>query len=317
MSKPIRGPMNAYDQSARFIAKADPVGFFRWLVPGLPPGLEFQGWLDTRTLPFPGESDRTSDTVAELFDPLEPRIRWALVTEFQAEPDAEILDRLLEYLARLRRELRHGPRRRDKFRVAAGLVHLTGSRSADTLDMTLPGDSTVGLRLTIASKALREQDAALILAEIAAGGASRWLLPWAPLMKNGGKPTIVEEWARLASAEPNPLWRSNYAALALIFAELTRHQALWKKTLEGWNVKTSPIIEEWKAEGRAEGRAEGQAIGRREDLLQLLSDRFSESLPTDLVAAMAAETDLKKLSEAIRAVLKSASIEEFRAISGL
>ena len=133
--------MNVYDQAARFAAKADPAGFLRWLVPGLPPGLEFRGWLDARTLPFPGEPDRTCDTVAELVDPSEPGARWALATEFQAEPDPEILDRLLEYLARLRRELRHGPGRRGRFRVAAGLVHLTGPPVAEALEMTLPGGS--------------------------------------------------------------------------------------------------------------------------------------------------------------------------------
>jgi hypothetical protein len=305
--------MNAYDQSARYVVKADPAGFFRWLVPGMPPGLEFQGWLDTRTLPFPGEADRTSDTVAELFDPIEPRVRWALVTEFQAEPDAEILDRLLEYLARLRRELRHGPKRRDKFRVAAGLVHLTGSKSAETLDMTLPGEPTVGLRLTIALKALRDEDAGAILAEIAAGRASRWLLPWVPLMKNGGKPTIREEWVRLAAAEPNSLWRSNYAALALIFAELTRHQASWKKTLEGWNVKKSPIIEEWKAEGEAKGRVEAA----REILLDLLRDRFPGEVRSDLTASIEGESDRARLWKGISSVSKVSSIEEFRAVSGL
>jgi hypothetical protein len=301
--------MNPYDQSARFVAKADPAGFVRWLVPSLPDGLGFQGWLDTRTLPFPGEPDRTSDTVAELFDPAEPRVRWALVTEFQAEPDAEILDRLLEYLARLRRELRHGPRRRGKYRVAAALVHLTGSKSIGILDMTLPGEPAIGLRLTIVSRAFREEDAGATLAEIVAGRASRWLLPWIPLMKNGGKPTILEEWVRLASAEPNDLWRSNYAALALIFAELTRHQALWQKTLEGWNVRKSPIVEEWKAEGKAEGY--------RQALLQLLRLRFPTPLDRELLAVVEAEADLAKLSQWVDAVAKSASVEEFRILTGL
>jgi hypothetical protein len=201
--------MNAYDQSARFAMKADPLGFLRWLVPGLPAEVEFRGWLDTRTLPFPGEPDRTSDTVAELFDPSEPSARWALATEFQAEPDADILDRLLEYLARLRRELRHGPKRKGKFRVAAALVYLTGPPCADTLDMTLPGGSPYGLRLRIAFKALRDEDAASTLAQIAEGRVSRWLLPWIPLMKGAAKPTMLEEWVKLASAEPNPRWRAN------------------------------------------------------------------------------------------------------------
>jgi hypothetical protein len=181
MNEPRR-PINVFDQSARFVAKSDPLGFLRWLVPGLPPALEFLGWLDTRTLPFPGEPDRISDTVAELLGPAGPSARWALATEFQTEPDVEILDRLLEYLARLRRELRHGPRLRDRFQVAAALVHLTGPRSADTLEMTLPGSSNVGLRLTIASRALRDEDAAATLLDIEAGRTSRCLLAWIPLI---------------------------------------------------------------------------------------------------------------------------------------
>jgi hypothetical protein len=297
--------MNAYDQAVRFTVKADPAGFVRWLVPGLPPTLEFRGWLDARTLPFPGEPDRTCDTVAELFDPADPSIRWALATEFQAEPDPDILDRLLEYLARLRRELRHGPKRRDKFRVAAGLVHLTGPPSADLLDMTLPGESAVGLRLTIASKALRNEDAAATLAEIAEGRASQWLLPWIPLMKGGGKPTMMEEWKRLAIAEPDPRSRANFASLALIFAELTRHLDRWKQTLEGWNMKESIVVNEWKAEALQDA------------LLRILRSRFPSSLPKNLEAAVEAEFDLARLNRGLDALWKSASIEEFRSLTGL
>ena len=71
--------------------------------------LAFQGWLDTRTLPFPGEPDRTCDTVAEMLDAAHLGRLWALIVDFQSEPDAEILDRLLEYIVPLRREVRHGP----------------------------------------------------------------------------------------------------------------------------------------------------------------------------------------------------------------
>jgi hypothetical protein len=59
---------NPYDKSARYTAKMDPPGFLRWLLPRMMQGgYAFQRWLDTRRLPFPGEPDRTCDTVAELF----------------------------------------------------------------------------------------------------------------------------------------------------------------------------------------------------------------------------------------------------------
>ncbi len=56
--------MGVYDQSARYTAKLDPAGFLCWLVPGVVRVWAYRDWLDTRTLPFPGEPDRTCDTVA-------------------------------------------------------------------------------------------------------------------------------------------------------------------------------------------------------------------------------------------------------------
>jgi hypothetical protein len=305
--------MNPFDQSARFVAKADPAGLLRWLVPGLPVSLAFRGWLDTRTLPFPGEPDRVCDTVAELVDPADPSTRWALATEFQAEPDAQILDRLLEYLARLRRELRHGPRRRDKFRVAAALVQMTGRRPLDTLDMTLPGESSVGLRLAVAVKNLRDEEAAATLAEIDGGRASRWLLPWIPLMKGGGKPTMIEEWKRIASAEPDRKARADYAALALNFADLTRHLDRWKKALEGWNMRESTVVNEWKAEGKAEGAIQT----RRDDILRLLELKFPGQVPDEWMTAVESQADSKELSRWFDAVAVASSLAEFRTASGI
>jgi len=47
--------MGQFDQAGRYGAKLDPPEFVRWLVAGLHPSLFFRRWLDTRTLPFPGE----------------------------------------------------------------------------------------------------------------------------------------------------------------------------------------------------------------------------------------------------------------------
>jgi len=48
-----------FDKAARAAAKLNPVGFLRWLLPGLDPSLAYRGWLDTRTPPFPGEPEQT------------------------------------------------------------------------------------------------------------------------------------------------------------------------------------------------------------------------------------------------------------------
>ena len=131
--------INVYDQAARYAVKLDPGGFCRWLLPGLDPAIGFREWLDTRTLPFPGQPDRTCDTVAALARAGEPSAPWALVIESQAEPDPDMLDRLLEYLARFRREMRQGPERRDKYEVVAAVLNLTGPAQLNLLEMTLPG----------------------------------------------------------------------------------------------------------------------------------------------------------------------------------
>jgi hypothetical protein len=74
-------PANPFDQAARFAAKLDPAEFLSWSL-GLPPErLGFAGWLDTRAIPFPGEQDRVSDTVARLDPPGGTEPPWALVVE--------------------------------------------------------------------------------------------------------------------------------------------------------------------------------------------------------------------------------------------
>src|SRR6516225_4280751 len=125
-----------YDQAARYaVVKLDPPGFCRWVFKSM--HLRFREWLDTRTLPFPGEPDRTCDSVARL-DEVRARRRWAVPVETQSTPDTEMLDRLLEYVARLRRGLRYGVGRSKKYEVAAVLLNLSGAKHPDTLDMGLP-----------------------------------------------------------------------------------------------------------------------------------------------------------------------------------
>ena len=195
-------PTNAFDQASRYGVQPDPIGFFRWLIPGLDRALGFQGWLDTRTLPFPGTTDRTCDTVADLAKHPKDSLRWALVNEFQTVPKADILDRLLDYLASLRLELRHGPQRRGKYQVVAAVVNLTGAAQPDTLEMGLPGRDTPNLRFQVAVRTLRDEDAALTLDQIAAGTTSRCLLCWISLMRGGGDPSIIERWKAIAGDEP-------------------------------------------------------------------------------------------------------------------
>lgn len=293
--------MNTFDQAARYTAKLNPPGFYSWLLRDPEGHLGFRDWLDTRTVPFPGERDRTCDTVAGFDNPSEPEEPFALVTEFQTEPARDALERLAEYVIRLRRELRHGAEREGKYHVGGALVNLTGPSGPDVLHMNVPGAVPGELRFQPVVRALREEDAAGTLSDIAAGRVARCILPWIPLMHGGAEPGIIDQWKQVAATEPDSHLRSTYAGLALIFAELTHCVTQWQQALEGWNVRESQVVLGWKLEAR------------RADLLHVLRVRFRTEVPADLAAVVEGISDPDELTRWFNAALTSDSLEEFRA----
>jgi hypothetical protein len=301
--------VNVFDQAARYSVRADPLGFLRWLLRGLDPSLTFHGWLDTRTVPFPGTPDRTCDTVADVAATAEALLRWAIIIEFQTEPDSWMLDRLLEYLGRLRRAVRCGPQQRERYQVVAALVSLTGPAQPDVLQMALPGLTAPALHFSVAVRTLRDEDAMLTLDQIAAGATSRCLLAWVPLMRGGGDPDIIEGWKQVAGQEPDDDLRATYGAIATVFAEATNGAVTWKSGLEGWNMRESTIV----AEGKAEGRAEGIAQGERRALLTVLGQKFGAPVPGDLTSTIEAQVDIDVLGHWLALAVTAESFEAFRA----
>jgi hypothetical protein len=293
--------VNRFDQASRYGAKLDPQGFVRWLLGD--PSLTFQGWLDTRSLPFPGEPDSTCDTVARLIAVGEADKPWALAIEFQTRPDGTIFGRFLEYLGRLWRERRPDTGTR-RFRVGAALVNLTGRRRTASRRMRL-GQSRVRTFLGVTERNLAREDASATLTGIENGTVARCLLPWVPLMRGGGKAAIIARWVTLAQAEPDRHLRADYGGLALVFAELTRYRQKWQKALEGWNVVESQQVLEWMAQGEAKGEAKGEARGilraQREILRMLLEDKYGP-LPPALVQQIESTQEIDRLRNAIRQV---------------
>jgi hypothetical protein len=292
--------MDYFDRAARSAARLKPAGFIRWLLPSLPDSMAFRGWLDTRTPPFPGEPERTCDTLASFENLAAPDEWWAVPVEFQTEPASDILDRILEYLARLRRGLRHGTIQRGKYHVAAALVHLTGPVQPNALTMQLPGLPEVGLNLQVALRTLRTEEASTTLEGIAAGRIDRCILPWIPLMHDGSELRTIMQWQDLASTEPDSGLRSAYASLALVFAELTDSLPDWKQALEGWNMRQSQVVLGWQAE-----RA-------RADVLRLLELRLPGPIPADLRATIEGITDLNELSRWFDAAATADTLETFQ-----
>ncbi len=291
------------DQTARYALKIQPSEVMAWVLADLDADLAFGRWLDTETIAFPGEPNRRCDTVAELVSRSGQAPPWALVVEAEARPRASILARVLEYRARLLRKLRHGPRRRDRYLVAAVVFFLSGHRNDLTLEARLPG-TDVGHNDRIRAISLADQQALATLERIGRKELGRSILVWVPLMAGGGDATVVQEWVRLANQETNEQRRFDYAGLAMVFAAWKGLETIWKQALEGFHVEEISIVREWRDKARAEES--------RTDLLKVLRKRLAPEGAGDLEQVIQQTTDLGLLRRWFDAALDAPSLEAFR-----
>lgn len=297
---------NDYDQASRFLAKVDPSGMIGWLL-GLPPsGFRFVRWLDTRGIAFPGEPDSVRDTVAHVEDVQRGQVPWAIVLEFQYQPDPLMFGRLLVYDGGVWLERKPTGLTGDRFELGAIMVNLTGrGNAARRSEWPEAGLLTALIPREIN---LSQQDAALTLDGVEAGTIARVVLPFIPLMTGGDDPSIMQRWTVLASAEPDERRRGDYGGLALVFAELAQCRPAWKIALGGWNMVQSQQVLEWQAEARIADRIE--------TILNVLQTRF-KTLPQDLTAAIQTTTDLGILRQWIIEAATVASLADFRQTTGI
>src|SRR5262249_15228430 len=118
--------MGVFDQAANYAYRAEPQAVTAHVLQKHALPFAFRELYETRTTPLPGQRDRTADKVAILRSSTERKQPWLLLWEFQAAHDPEKLDITLVEAARLRTDFRHGPERRDKYKVLTALVYLTG-----------------------------------------------------------------------------------------------------------------------------------------------------------------------------------------------
>ncbi len=310
-------PTNPFDKAARFAAKLDAEEFLAWVLDLAPERLGFAGWLDTRAIPFPGEQDQTSDTVARLDPPDGDEPPWAVAVEFQIEPDPLMFGRLLAYLAQLWQALKPDPERGSRFHVGAAVLNLTGTGNASR-EMRHPGTALV-THLAVVERNLARESADDTVSRIEAGELGWAVLPWLPLLTGGGDERIIERWKRLARLEPVERRRSEYAGLAMVFAEAADCREQWELGLKGWNVKESIVVNRWLAEGKAEGKAEGRIEGRVEERVESILAVLEKlgPLPEDLAGAIRVATDLAKLRQWFNAAVRAESLAAFRAAAGV
>jgi hypothetical protein len=96
--------------------------------------------------------------------------------------------------------------------------------------------------------------------------------------------------------------------LAQVFAGLTACQEAWNTALEGFNVRRSTVVNEWKAEARVEASVKLLCI--------VLKSRFG-SLPEELAARISQTTDLDLLEKWAALAGEASSLDEFREKAGL
>jgi hypothetical protein len=290
--------MNDYDKAGRYLIKRDAAGFFRWLFDVK--DLAFSAWIDARRLALPDQGDLTSDLVgafhvAESFE--------AVCVELQAVSHEDAARRLLlGYIPRLAGEP-SDPAGLPVTAVGGAVVNLTGPTQAATVSLVPTVAPDCRWEGRILQRTLRDEDAAGLLGVVITDIASRWLLAWLPLMRGGGEPAIIQSWRAEALRLTDARDRATLGGLTLVFARLAGRLATWQRGLEGWNVETSPFLDEFRAEGRAEGSRETL----RKTILGLGRQRFRRAPTRKLRAELDALTDLGRLERIAERLLAADS----------
>ncbi len=246
--------MNDYDKAGRYVMKRDPPGVFRWLLGTLAP---FHAWIDARRLALRDQGDLTGDLAAAFrvgagFE--------ALCVELQAESRPETAGRvLLGYVPRLATEPT-APPGLPLAAVGGVVINLTGPAQPTTLQLSPTVAPACRLEGTVLQRTLRDEDAAGLAADVAAGAASVWLLAWLPLMRGGADSHIIDGWKREAGRLAG---RERSVGPCLVdrhLCGLGRAPAEWRRGLQGWNVLKSPIMEAVREEAPTKCAWKGSAI---------------------------------------------------------
>ncbi len=295
-------PINYFDQASRFAAKLDSPAFLSWLL-GSPHSFEFRGWLDTRDLPFPGETDRVSDTVAHVENVAQHGVPWAVAVEFQTQPDPTMFGRMLGYLSGLWLTRKPDAERGSRFHLGAAVVNLTGSGSASR-EMSWP---VVGLhtQLTIVERNFESESADDLLTGIEAGQWSRCLLPWVPLMSGAENPDTIDRWVALGSLESDRQRRAQFGTIALLFARRVGRGTIWEEKLKEWNVEESTYVNEWIAVGEKRG----EKLKAQATILRLGAQRLGTA-PATIEAAVRAIQDNARLERILDRLFNATSWDD-------
>jgi hypothetical protein len=274
--------MNDYDKASRYMVKRDPSRIFPWLL--RTPTVAFQAWIDSRRVALPDQQDLTNDLVAAVE---KDGVLEAICLELEAEARSDAVTRALAYVLRIWTE----PAGEGSLPItcASGVVlDLTGRSPARQLVLRSKVVTGCHLNFTVLRRSLADEDAAAIIAGVASGKISPWLLGWVPLMQHGDESAIIAAWRQAAGRQVTDARdRADLGSLALVLAGLAGCKPYWQAGLRGWNMKTSPFLDEIREEVRSEET--------RDLLLQLGRRNFGEPPSKKQQKALKAVTDRRQL----------------------
>jgi hypothetical protein len=131
------------------------------------------------------------------------------------------------------------------------------------------------------------------------------VLPWLPLLRGATEAANIAEWQRLGDSEPDARSRSDFGALAIIFAELAGTASIWRQALQGWNMRESPQVLEWQLEARLERG--------KDDVKRAVRLRFGTTMPADLADQLTSLQSITELDRWFDASQTAPSLDTFRA----
>jgi hypothetical protein len=293
-----------FDLAARRIARLDPLGFFNWLLTHFEQLMVFVGWLDPRSAPESGDAEVTGDTVARL-EELAVAPPWMFPVEFQTVPDPGMFGRLQRQIGEWWHDLRPDDLPDSRYQVSAAVVNLTGT-SQSALASRLYRFPTDGLTWggQVRERYLAEESADQTLARVESGELRPSILVLIPVMQGAGEPSIIRRWVVAAAKEPDAR-RADLAALALTLASLKEWFDTWKEALKGWNMQESQFVLELQAEARRE-----TTLQTKRNVLKMLGEERFGELPADMLDRLKVVTDLERLDQLLRAVVRVSRLEE-------
>jgi hypothetical protein len=318
--------MADYDDAERHaIHEVEPEKQLAWLLEEVDEDLVFFGWLQSQVAPPPGVPQLRCDCVAGLRSRSGTQPPWACLIEAQGQPLPGMAVWMTIYLGLLHNLLRFDGR--DPYQMMGMILNLSEVELTHTIQWRVPLKKTSespgqapAISCVFIIKNVRKESAEKTLERIDRGEIGLCILLWVPLMAGADHPDVVHRWRELAKRQEKLHLSADYAALALVFAEMAGRKQVWETELEGFGMQESPIMRRWRKDGVEEGIEKGIEEGIEKGTLSMaraavenvLQTRFPGTpVPEGVRSALEKNADVRQLTDWLREAVVTASPADF------